>query len=207
MAVAQNDVIQASWESVHSDPNTRMVQHFYFQAFDVVDGDEQNCAQDIQTQLLAIWANVQPHLSNRYVLETIRVTNQTQKVLMLDSDGGGFTGTGGAGQATSAQVAALAIARSNKLGHQGRKYIGPPLEDDVDNGNLSAPFLAAMEAFASAWDAPFNGAITNNAWIVGTVKFAQGGAVQAFTEFTNGLSSAEPVTRTQRSRTPGKGLS
>lgn len=206
MPVALDDILQAVWKSKHTDPNTIMVQAFYYKASNVVDGDEANVQLDMEQQHISLFENIQTSLSNRYEMTAVRVTNQTQKTLIGEGPGAGFTGIGGAGEVLPAQDAALVVARSTKLGHQGRKYLGPLLEGVVDNGALLPANLANFDAFGQMWDSEWVGNVTGNTYQPGTVKFAPGGAVQEFTQFDTFLSTAYADMRTQRSRRPGVGL-
>lgn len=207
MTVAANDVLQAIWKAQHTDPNTRTIQSFYFQATDVADGDDILVQGELRDRLIALFGQIQGLFSQRYLMNSVRVTNQTQKTLLGENNGAGFVGAGGDVEVLPAQDAALVVARSNALGHQGRKFLGPFTEAAFDNGALTAAAQAACDAFAENWDDSFVGGVTNNTYQPGTASFAQGGALQGFRGFTNGLNTALSDARTQRSRRPGVGLS
>lgn len=205
--VAVNDILKATWMANHTSPNTKVIQDFYWRVDTLNDGGEANNGNDLQTRCVDIFTTIQARLSTRYVLERIRVTNQTQKELLLDGPpAGGFAGTNASLEVLPAQDAVLVVVRSRKLGHQGRKYLGPIPEDVVADGKVDPVSLADFTSFGATWDSSFNGGVTTNLFTPGTVKFAPGGAVQSFTPFDDFLETAFEDMRTQRSRRPGVGL-
>jgi len=207
MAVAQDDVLKAVWQAEHSQPNTRIQNVFYWQVNDLVDGDEANVKLDIENFMTTMYGEIQALFSDRYSLESIRITNVTQKTFVSDDEAIAFVGTGGAGEVFPAQDAALVLARSRQLGHVGRKYIGPILENVMENGELGAGAAAALQQFCDDWDAPFVGGVTNNVYLPGTAKFNPGGGLNSFRGFLAGLGSVIEDARTQRRRRPSVGLS
>lgn len=207
MPVAQDDVLKAVWQATQTDPNTKIQNVYYWQVNDLVDGDEANVKTDFENFMTAMYGNIQALFSERYALDSIRITNATQRTFVSDDEAIAFVGTGGAGEVFPAQDAALVLARSRQLGHVGRKYIGPLLENTMENGELGAGAAAALQAFCDAWDQPFVGGVTNNVYLPGTAKFNPGGTLNSFRGFFAGLGSVINDARTQRRRRPGVGFS
>lgn len=202
-----NDVVKAVWRVVHTTPNTIIENVYAWKITDLVDGADVDCGAEIISELIAMYTGISALFADRYVLQDVRITNETQKTFVFDGDGVGFTGSGGAGEVLPAQDAALVLARSKKLGHQGRKYLGPLLENVSENGIIGAGAQALLVTFAGRWDSAFTGAGTGNEYTPGTVKYAPGGAVQTFTAFDTDSSKILTEVRTQRRRRPGVGLS
>lgn len=210
MAVAINDILAASWKADHTDPNTKEIQTFYWQITDVTLGDEPAVHQDLRDRLIAMYTTLQGQFSIRYGMTAVRTVNLTQRIRMGEDAGAGFTGNNIDNEVMPAQNAALVVARGPQFGHTGRKYMGPFPESQFDNGALIDAAFNAMEAFGDVFEAQFNGGVTNNTYVPGTVQFQappNSGVPQSFRAFQGGLRTAYRDARTQRSRRPAVGLS
>lgn len=208
MPVANGDILKAVWQARHSSPNTIVQNVFHWRVDDFLDGDDQSNFLDILERLrTTMYPHIALDLSERYVLDDVRVTNDTQKTFVGDGIGAGFAGTGGAGEVLPAQDAVLVYARSRQLGHQKRCYLGPYLEASVENGALTAAAFARAQDFAEDMDDSWLGALTNNQFVPVTVKYNPGGAIAQVTNLSANLHAAERDMRTQRRRRPTVGLS
>lgn len=206
MTVVNDDVLACTWKARHDDPTTKIRQTFYYQVTDVTDGNDATVHAELRDELIALYTIVANGFSDRYVLTAVKTTNQTQKTLLGENAGGGFAGTGVAGEVLPAMNCGLCVARHQALGQPGRKYVGPYLESVVANGQLDVAAQANLQSFVNRWDTQFIGA-TNNTYQPGTAQFVKpGGALAGFKPFSALLGTAFFDMRTQRSRRPGIGL-
>jgi len=207
MAVEEGDILKVLWKAKHTDPNTQIRQAFFFKVATLVDADNLQVGEELDSAITALYQLIAIRMSNRYEKTAVKVTNQSKKELIKDNLTLAFSGTGGIFEALPAQDCPLVIVRSNKLGHQARKFLGPVLEDTVLNGALTPAALVDFQAFGTEWEKQLNGALTTNVYSPVTVKFGVGGQVLSTEFILTGLSQAFSDMRTQRSRRPGVGLS
>lgn len=206
MAVLVNDILKIVWQAKVDGIGTRVQNVFYWLVTIAADGDEANVAADFEVEVPAIFANISDWFSLDYQLESIRVTNATQKTFVGEPTPL-FAGGGAANLSTPAQIAVQVLARAVKLGHTARKYVGPCIEATHTNGVIVALALVDFQAFALRWAAGFLSPATFNDYQPVMVKFAPGGGVASFEPISAILTTVTPVARTQRRRIPGRGLS
>lgn len=206
MTVAVNDILKIVWQAKVDGIGTRIQNVFYWLVSVLTDGDEANVATDFETELPAIFALVGDWFSLDYSLESIRVTNATQKTFVGEPTPV-FVGGAAVDTSTPAQVAVQVLARAVLLGHTARKYVGPCIEATHTNGVIVAAALADFQAYALRWAAGFLAPLTINDYQPVMVKFAPGGGVASFEPISQILTTVTPVARTQRRRIPGRGLS
>lgn len=207
MPIQANDVLKACWQVLHTNPNTRAQNIYYWQITDLVDPTDANVFNDIGDRLVEMYTTVQAQLTTGYTLENIKVTNVTKRELVGEGVAPGtFDGTD-AGEALPAQNAAEVLARSRTLGHVGRKYIGPLAESAVNDGELTVGAFTNFEAFVNIFDATFTAVGTGNTYVPGTASFNVGGGLQQFRAFASDLQKTVLGIRIQRRRRPNVGLS
>lgn len=206
MAVAINDIIKVVWQSKVDGIGTRVQNVFYYRVFVLNDPDEANVGLDFNAEMPGLWALISDWFSLDYQLESIRITDETQKTFVAQPTPV-FVGGAAADTSTPAQVAVQVLARAAELGHTARKYLGPCIEAAHVNGELTVAALADFQAFAVAWATSFTGLTTANEYAPVMVKFAPGGGVDSFKFIIPNLTTVTVVARTQRRRIPGRGLS
>ena len=206
MPVVVTDVLKIVSQFKVSGINTRTQNVYYWQTANLVDGDEANVGLDFNAKLLALMAFVSDWFSQDVVLEHLRMTNASQKTFVAQNFPV-FSGGGGAGLSTPAQVAVECLGRATALGHTARKYMGPVIEATHTDGVLVVNAQTDFEAFTTDWAAQFVGGTTGNGYVPVMVKFAAGGAIDSLKDIDENLTTVIPTARTMRSRIPGRGLS
>ncbi len=206
MTVALNDILKVVWQSKVDGIGTRIQNVFYWLVQVLLDGDEANVALDFDAELPSLYGNISDWFSLDYILESVRITNETQKTFVGEPTPA-FAGGAAADTSTPAQVAVQVLARAIELGHTARKYVGPCIEATHTNGEIVALAKTDFEAYGLQWAAGFIGGTSVNDYQPVMVKFAAGGAVDSFKAINPGLTTVTTVARTQRRRIPGRGLS
>ncbi len=206
MTVAVNDILKIVWQAKVDGIGTRIQNVFYWLVNVLNDGGEANVASDFEAKLPAMYDNISDWFSLDYILESVRVTNETQKTFVGEPTPV-FIGGAAANTSTPAQVAVQVLARAVELGHTGRKYVGPTIEATHTNGVIVAAAKIDFEVYAIEWATGFIGGISTNDYQPVIVKFAVGGGIDSFLPLNALLTTVTPVARTQRRRIPGRGLS
>ena len=207
MAIENNDLLKAVWQARQSNPNTISQNVFLWRIEDALDFGEANVGADIINYLISMYTEIDAALSDEYILESVRITNESKKEFVFQGTGAGFAGVNIVAQCMPAQNAVEILARSRKLGKPGRKYLGPVTEDVFTDGTLDPLAVALFDAFLAKYDNTFVGAVTTNAYRPGTATYFPGGAVNEFTPWVQGLGTVYRDARTQRRRRPRVGLS
>ncbi len=205
MTVALDDVLKATWQANVTAPQTIVQSVFWYKVIDKVGGTEEEIGDEIIARVLLMMQDIQLDFTTSYSANLIKIVNQTKKEFVGD-DNPIFVGTGSAVDGNPAQVAVEVLARGVQLGHTGRKYIGPVADSSLDNGELQAASVTRFQSFALKYEASFIGAVSLNTYGPGTAKIGVGGVVQGFRQFEAGRSFVQETCRTQRRRTPGRGL-
>lgn len=205
MTVALDDVIRVTWKAVSTAPATIINNVFWYKVTTFAGGPDSAIFTEIFDEILALFQNIQLEFTPNYSAESIRAVNQTKKEFLGD-DGVTFVGTAAVADANAAQVAVEILARGIQLGHTGRKYIGPVSDNTVDDGQVSPASLTRFGLFADQYDTAFAGIVTANLYTPGTAQLGAGGVVIGFREFVQGRNFVQETCRTQRRRTPGRGL-
>lgn len=206
MAVVLNDILKVVWQAKVNGIGTRIQNVFYWKVFILNDGDEANIGLDFNAEMPALFANISDWFSLDYVLESIRITDETQKTFVAQPTPV-FAGGAAIDTSTPAQVAVQVLARAAELGHTARKYVGPCIEAVHTNGEIVALALIDFQAYVLQWATAFAGLTTTNQYNPVMVKFAVGGGVDSTKNIIANLTTVTKVARTQRRRIPGRGLS
>jgi len=206
MTVLVNDVMKVVWQARVDGIGTRIQNVYYWRISVLGDGDETNIAIELGARLNVIYSMVSDWFSADYILEKIRVTNDSQKTFVGEPVEV-FAGGGGVGTSTPAQIAVEILARASALGHTARKYLGPCIEAAHTDGNLVALALLDFNNFAAAWAAAWVGGATTNVYDPVMVAHVAGGALGLITNIDEDLHTVVSTARTQRRRIPGRGLS
>lgn len=206
MTVAVDDILKVVWQAKVDGIGTRVQNVFYWKVFALVDGDEAQIGLDFDAEMPALFANVSDWFSVDYSLESVRITDETQKTFVAQPTPA-FFGGAAANLSTPAQVAVQVLARAAELGHTARKYVGPCIEATHTNGEIVALALVDFQAYVLQWATAFVGGVTTNTYNPVMVKFAVGGAVASTKNIIANLTTVTIVARTQRRRIPGRGLS
>lgn len=206
MAVLVNDVLKVVWQARVDGIGTRVQNVFYWRVAVLGDGDETNIAIELAARLNLIYGNIQDWFSADYILELIRITNDSQKTF-VGQPPEVFAGGGPIGASTPAQIAVEVLARASALGHTARKYLGPCIEAAHTDGVLVALALTDFQLFAAAWAVAWVGGATTNTYEPVMVAHLAGGALGLVTLIDPDLHTVVPTARTQRRRIPGRGLS
>lgn len=205
MAVAQDDILRCVWKFKVVGLATRGLNTYYFKVEDLVSATDADVASDFDGAITNYYDQIIAQLSSDYVAESLRITNVSKKEFVGDSVPG-FAGTGAAGASSPGQVAVEVLGRARKLGHIARKYLGPIIEAVHDDGVLTAAALTAFNLFRDKYVLQFVGGVTTNTYTPVMVKFLAGGGVGGHEEIDQDLGVVIQTARTQRSRTPGVGL-
>ncbi|KKL50296.1 hypothetical protein LCGC14_2306920 [marine sediment metagenome] len=205
MTVAQDDVLKATWQANVSSPQTIVQAVFWYKVVGFVGGTEEEIGDEVIARILLMMQDIQLDFTTSYDANLIKVVNQSKKEFVGD-DNPAFVGTGSAVDGNPAQVAVQVLARGVQLGHTGRKYHGPVADSSLDNGQLQAASLTRFQAFALKYEDQFVGGVSLNTYAPGTAQIGVGGVVQGFRQFEAGRSFVQETCRTQRRRTPGRGL-
>lgn len=204
MPLTVNDILRATATIKHGASATRTQAIFHWQCSDVVSDVFADIKTDIATRLTAMYDTLTAYFLTTAVADGFRLIDLTKK----ETYGIGswtFAGLDGAIDEVSPQVAVEVVAYTFDAGRFGRKYLGPVTEPDVSNGQISAALKTAAEAFGAIWNATFVGAATGNTYLPGVAR--KSGGVWLFKQFATALGILVPTgTRTQRSRTAGRGL-
>ena len=206
MPVVVTDVLKIVAQFKVAGINTRTQNVYYWQVALLIDGDETNVGLDFNTKLLVLMAFVSDWFSVDVVLESLRMTNDSQKTFVAQNFPV-FAGGGAAGLSTPAQVAVECLGRATQLGHTARKYMGPVIESAHTDGILVALAQTDFEAFTLDWAAQFTGGTTANGYVPVMVSHLVGGAIDTVIDIDEDLTTVIPTARTMRSRIPGRGLS
>lgn len=205
MPVALDDVLRVTWKAESSAPATIINNVFWYKVSTFAGGPDSSIFTEIFDEILALFQNIQLDFTPNYDAESIRVVNQTKKEFLGDA-GVTFVGTAAVADANAAQVCVEVLARGIQLGHTGRKYIGPVADSTIDDGQVTPASLTRFGLFADQYDSPFAGPVTANVYSPGTASLGAGGVVTGFRDFVQGRNFVEETCRTQRRRTPGRGL-
>ena len=206
MAVVVDDILKIVWQAKVAGIGTRIQNVYYYQVSTLVDGDEANVSLDWAGLMPILYANIGDWFSIDYVLEHLRITNDTQKTF-VGQPTPVFVGGAAANTSSPAQVAVEVLGRAQALGHTARKYIGPVIEAAHTDGVLVALALVDFNVFADSYSDGALGGTTGNLYLPVMVKHAVGGAIDSFLFLDENLHSVIPTARTQRRRIPGRGLS
>ncbi len=205
MTVAVDDVLKATWQANVSAPQTIVQAVFWYKVLDFVGGTEEEIGDEIIARILLMMQDIQLDFTTSYDANLIKVVNQSKKEFVQDANPA-FVGTGSALDGNPAQVAVECLARGVQLGHTGRKYHGPVADTSLDNGQLSAAALIRFQLFTTKYEEQFTGGVSFNTYVPGTAQIGVGGVVQGFRNFEEGRGFVQETCRTQRRRTPGRGL-
>ncbi len=205
MPVAQADIIRCVWKFKVAGLATRGINTYYFRVDDLVSAIDADVASDFDGAITNYYDQIIAQYSSDYVASSLRITNASKKEFIGDSVPV-FAGTGAAGASSPAQVAVEVLGRARKLGHIARKYLGPIIEAVHDDGVLTVGALTAFNLFRDKYVLSFVGGVTTNTYFPVMVKFAVGGAVVSTEDIDQDLGVVIQTARTQRSRTPGVGL-
>lgn len=205
MPVALGDVLEAEVFGRETGMGVNWINVYHYEVSDLVDGDEPNVALDFQTYMQNLYATCNDQFSTEWIVDTVRVTNQTQK-LFVGQPTVGIGGNAVGPDSDPGQIAVEVLARSRQLGHVGRKYLGPVAEGAFVDGELTAAAQGSFTAFLDLWEPGFSGGTTLNIYLAGTAQFAQGGVLLGFRAFEADLGSLVSVARTMRTRIPGRGF-
>ncbi len=205
MAVAQDDLLRCVWKFKVDGLATRGLNTYYFKVEDLVSAVDEDISADFDGAITNYYDQIIAQLSSDYAAESLRITNISKKEFVGDAVPA-FVGTGAAGASSPGQVAVEVLGRARKLGHIARKYLGPVIEAVHDDGVLTAGALIAFNLFRDKYVLQFVGGVTTNTYTPVMVKFLAGGGVGGFEEIDEDLGVVIPTARTQRSRTPGVGL-
>lgn len=204
MPLGINDILRVTATIKHATSATRTQAVFHWQVSDVVSQVFADIKTDIALRLGTLYNGMQAFFLNTAVADGFKLIDLTTK----ETYGQGawaMTGANAPGQETSPQVAVECIAYTFEAGRFGRKYLGPFMEDDVTNGVVNGALKTAVETFGALWNASFVGAATANTYLPGVARKV--GGVWQFKQFATALGILVPSnTRTQRSRTAGRGL-
>jgi len=205
MAVAQDDILRCVWKYRVTGVATRGINTYYLKVSDFASSNDVDITAEIDGYITSLYDFIVAQLSLDYVAESVRVTNVSKKEFVGDLVPT-FAGTALAGTSMPAQVATELLGRARKLGHIARKYIGPCTEAAYDDGVLTAAALAQFNLMLDEYVQGFVGAVTLNTYLPVMVTFAVGGGVAAHEVIDEDLGLVVQTARTQRSRTPGRGL-
>jgi len=204
MSLTANDILRVTAQIKHGASATRTQGVFHWQCTDVVSAVFADIKADFAARLTALYDPMRVYYLDTAGAEGFRLIDLTKG----ETYGIGswtFQGLDNAIDEVSPQVAVECVAYTFDAGRFGRKYLGPVTEPDIANGQVSAALKAATEAFGAIWNAQFAGAVTGNTYIPGVAR--KSGGVWVFKQFATALGILVPSgTRTQRSRTAGRGL-
>jgi len=204
MANELNDVfrVTATYDPANAASECQNV--FYYQLTDLVDATDPIITNEFNTEMEALMALVEDYFSTDYNGVSTRVVNVTKRERVGETDNE-FVGLDATTNELPSPVAAEILIPLKAQGRTARKYLGPPTEVSQNMSVLTAPALAAFQAYADRWDDPFVG-VSGNQYTPGIARF-NGPALQDFTAFPIAVGRALDTLRTQRRRTPGRGLS
>jgi len=205
MPIVQDDILRLVWKYKVDGVQTRGINTFYWKVTDLVSGDDSDVTDEMFDSINGVYDDISAHLSADYISEEIRITNATKREFVGDK-AGTYVGTGAAGASMPGQVAVEILGRARKLGHVARKYLGPPIEAALDDGVLTAGAKTDFTTWMTNYVTLFIGNGPGNTYQPVMVKFAAGGAVASHEELDPDLGFVVDTARTQRSRTPGVGL-
>lgn len=205
MAIAEGDILKAVWTAKVDGVGTRVQNVYTYRINTLVSSVPEDVSDDFDSFITSGYTVINAQLSSDYVAESLRITNMSKKEFVGD-EVPVFAGTGAAGGSMPAQVAIEILGRARVLGHVARKYVGPPMEDALTDGKLTAAALVAFRTYRDFFISNFLGLVTNNDYIPVMVKVAVGGGVASTIDLDEDLGFVVQTARTMRSRIPGRGL-
>ena len=204
MPLLNNDILRVTCQIHHPTSGTRTQNIYHWQCSDVVSQVFADIKADFAARLAALYDNMKAYMLDTTVSDGFKLVDLTTK----ETYGQGtwtFAGLIAGQQETSPQVAAEVIAYTFEAGRFGRKYLGPFTEVDITNGMLGVALKGACETFGGIYNQTFVGAATGNTYLSGVARKV--GGVWTFKQFATALGVLVAAgTRTQRSRTAGRGL-
>lgn len=204
MANELNDVFRVTATFDPKQPASEVQNIYYYQITDLVDATDPIITNEFNTLVEGLMANVAGILSTDYNGVSTRVVNVTKRERVGVTDNN-FAGTDAVGEELPAQTAGEILVPLKAQGRTARKYLGPFVEGAQVDSFWGGAALAALQAFADAWDDPIVG-VSGNQYTPGIARFV-GVNLQDFTPFPIASGIAVDKVHTQRRRTPGRGLS
>lgn len=185
--------------------NNTVAQNIYhLLAADLADGLEATVFADMTRLLDSMMTTVEIFFAQDYVLRRVKVINVDQQTFVGEGAPIAWAGTNAGGLNSPSQVAVEVLARSERLGHVGRKYLGPVVESSFVDGVMSPQALAAFGDYLNIYQATYLDGVSTNTYNPGTLSPV---VPPGFRTFLAGRGTVVPVARTMRSRIPGRGLS
>jgi len=203
MPVAVGDVLKITAEFTAGRQDTIVQNVYHFKVDDVADGEFSSVHKDLCAQVRAMMVTVEDFFNTQFVLRKFRSIDLAQTIFLGESVPVAWAGADISNDDVAAQVAVEVLARSLKLGHVGRKYLGPTAELTWQDGVLTGPAEASFENFKDMYEAGFVGSVTLNNYTPGTWNPLM---LPTFQPFVVGRGTVVHTARTMRSRIPGRGL-